>query len=604
MNKNIINKLIEVKASNATTLDLSGLGLTFIPEEVFELKFLTSLDLSNNEIEEISDKMLRLENMKQLNLDNNPIKNIPYEIIHSGVDAIFRYLKEVSHTNSSNQLFEAKLLLVGEGGVGKTTLQRKLLDINAPLPKEDETTRGIDISQLEFDSEEEQRITINIWDFGGQEVYSGTHQLFLTQNSLYALVVDSRREDNNFNYWLNAIEILGGDSPIIIVANEKHDRSVIIDEMGLRSRFPNLVGIIKSNFLTGRGLYEVAQEIRHQIQKLPHLGAQLPNSWLKIRKKLEDTSRNEDFIGIDRYFEICREFEKIEKQGALLLSRYFHEIGILFHFQENPLLRKIIILNPTWLTNAIYKLIDDYQIRINNGQFDREKLKHIWHEPEYSYVEDEILEIMSEFELCYQVDKNKYILPQLLPFDRPDFEWDTEGVVTVKYFYSFMPKGILNRLIVRMHRYINNDCVWNSGVQLKRNNAFALIIQQYFRNEITISIKGDDSKDLLAIVLENIDTINASYRTNLKVQKMIPCNCHICKSGDRPHYYDFDSLKRRIEKGRDKIECENSFDMVSVRSLLGEYEKPSISESEILNNTLRKFGINIELLGKGGEDDK
>ncbi len=43
---------------------------------------------------------------------------------------------------------------------------------------------------------------VNIWDFGGQEVYHSTHQFFLTHRSLYLLVADDRKEDTDFNYWL------------------------------------------------------------------------------------------------------------------------------------------------------------------------------------------------------------------------------------------------------------------------------------------------------------------------------------------------------------------------------------------------------------------
>jgi GTPase SAR1 family protein len=39
---------------------------------------------------------------------------------------------------------------------------------------------------------------VNIWDFGGQEIYHQTHQFFLTERSLYALVADTRTENTDF----------------------------------------------------------------------------------------------------------------------------------------------------------------------------------------------------------------------------------------------------------------------------------------------------------------------------------------------------------------------------------------------------------------------
>jgi Miro-like protein. len=58
---------------------------------------------------------------------------------------------------------------------------------------------------------------MNIWDFGGQEIYHATHQFFLTKRSLYILVADTRKEDTDFYYWLNVVELLSDNSPLLIV---------------------------------------------------------------------------------------------------------------------------------------------------------------------------------------------------------------------------------------------------------------------------------------------------------------------------------------------------------------------------------------------------
>ena len=75
-----------------------------------------------------------------------------------------------------------------------------------------------------------QPFRVNIWDFGGQEIYHATHQFFLTKRSLYVLVADTRKEDTDFYYWLNAVELLSDNSPLLIVKNEKQDRHREINE--------------------------------------------------------------------------------------------------------------------------------------------------------------------------------------------------------------------------------------------------------------------------------------------------------------------------------------------------------------------------------------
>ena len=67
-------------------------------------------------------------------------------------------------------------------------------------------------------------MTLNIWDFGGQEIMHGTHRFFLTERSLYLLVLEDRREDDRSIYdWLKVIRNRGGNSPVMVVINKCDD---------------------------------------------------------------------------------------------------------------------------------------------------------------------------------------------------------------------------------------------------------------------------------------------------------------------------------------------------------------------------------------------
>ena len=158
-----------------------------------------------------------------------------------GNDAIKNYFTQLAE-QEEDYLFEAKMLIVGEPGAGKTSLAWKIEDPDCTLPNEDETTKGIEVKEYNFpihtndfanfeNSEmlEGRKFRINLWDFGGQEIYKATHRFFLSKRSLYALVADSRNEDTDFNYWLHIVEMFGGDSPLLIVLNEKHQRRRDLD---------------------------------------------------------------------------------------------------------------------------------------------------------------------------------------------------------------------------------------------------------------------------------------------------------------------------------------------------------------------------------------
>ena len=93
-------------------------------------------------------------------------------------------------------------------------------------------------------------MTLNVWDFGGQEIMRGTHRFFLTARSLYLLVLENRREDDRSVYdWLKTIRSRGGDSPVIVVINkcDGETANLRLDESGLRQEHPAIVGFVRTS---------------------------------------------------------------------------------------------------------------------------------------------------------------------------------------------------------------------------------------------------------------------------------------------------------------------------------------------------------------------
>jgi hypothetical protein len=183
----------------------------------------------------------------------------------------------------------------------------------------------------------------NIWDFGGQEIYQATHQFFLTRRSVYVLVCDDRKEDTDFSYWLQVVEMLSDASPLVIVQNERQDRTRDINPGSLRARFANLRAVVETNLDTNRGLDGVIQSIRKELESLPHVGVGLPATWKRVREALEQDKR--DYVGLDEYLAICQQHGFTRREDKLQLSGYLHDLGICLHFQDDPLLKNTVVLN-------------------------------------------------------------------------------------------------------------------------------------------------------------------------------------------------------------------------------------------------------------------
>lgn len=515
-----------------------------------------------------------------INLNGCPLLSPPPEILEQGNEAIIRFYDEREKVGI-DQIYEAKLLLIGEGGAGKTTLCRKLFNVEAELPKEEATTQGIDIQPLYFDIKEDKQFRLNVWDFAGQGKYQSAHSFFYTHRSLYVLVDDTRTLDENeayrtfYNHWLQTAELFGGNSPLLVLHNQKADRVRTGFNLGsFQATFPFVKELFRIN-LGGKdtdGIIDLKFQIERWAQKLPHIGDVVPKTWVKVREDIEIERQARPFISDQRYQEICAVHGITDELKQSDLSHYFHDLGVFLHFQDNPLLRRDVFLQNQWVTDAVYKILDDAEIAVQKrGRFDKTDIARLWNEGLYTKRRDELLALMLQFELCYQVqDTETFVAPQLLPGDIPDYSLGTDIPLQLKYEYGFMPKGLLYRLIVRVHRHIaqQQSAVWNSGVVLERANAQADILESLDRRQISVRATGAKAKELVTIINEEVEKLHATYGERLKVEVKIPCNCRICEGTSAPHFYDKKDLDNRIKKGKQTVECKDSFDPVNVIKLL------------------------------------
>jgi internalin A len=217
-------------------------------------------------------------------------------------------------------------------------------------------------------------------------------------------------------------------------------------------------------------------------------------------------------------------------------------------------------------------------VALDLGCFPDNDLAIIWADSQYATVRRKLLQLMMKFKLCYEIPHRPkiYIAPQLLSPNQPEYNWDDTDNLILRYHYEFMPKGMLTRFIVEMHKLIDSELVWKEGVILKDENARAEVIEAYYKNEIRIRIAGKLKKPLLENIRHEFRKIHESYnkpedppeKHRLRYQEFIPCNCSVCKGTQTPFSYSLDSLNKRLKDNRHHIECNNSYEMVEVRSLI------------------------------------
>ncbi|RFP63081.1 MAG: GTPase [Limnothrix sp. CACIAM 69d] len=595
------NQLSELPAviaqlQNLTQLYLGGNQLSELPAAIAQLQNLTELDLSYNQLRELPESIRELPRLEHLNLSGNPLP-IPPEILcrqEQLSENLWRADYESQtildfYFNSHRDpkpLYEAKLLIIGEEGTGKTSLAKKLTDETCQLEPKEESTEGIDVLPWEIDHLDGTPMRVNIWDFGGQEIYQSIHQFFLTKRSLYFLVADDRTENTDFYYWLKLAETFGENSPLLIIKNEKHDRQCPIDEGSLCNKFTNFKAALSTNLETNRGLDQIHTQIRSYLSTLDHVKQTIPAHWANIRAVLENLTQDDPYgAGVGRnylelrdYFDLCRQNGFSTEQDMLAASQFLHDLGICLHFQNIHFFKKYLILRPEWATDTLYKVLDNPDVRADFGRFNDDTLEQLWDEGDESQMRNELLQLMKEFALCYEIPgcKGRYIAPQLLEKERLDYPWDDSDNLILSYRYTFKPKAIFPQLIVALHEQIENNCrVWKHGMVITNGSARAEIIEddRYYEAEIKIRVSGSNKRSFMTVIGHELDKINRSY-DRLTTEVLIPCNCSQCKGSQNPETYPYETLQKFIRDHEALIQCGKSQKMVNVRRLIDDIAEP------------------------------
>ncbi|MEL6442022.1 MAG: hypothetical protein AAFQ80_22600 [Cyanobacteria bacterium J06621_8] len=119
------------------------------------------LGLRNNELKNIPESITKLTNLIVLNLDDNPLEQAPLEIAKEGIKSIRSYFQQLAARLDS--IYEAKLIIVAEGGAGKTTLTKKIENSNYELRQDKATKEGIEVIIWKFlMTEKEREFQVNI----------------------------------------------------------------------------------------------------------------------------------------------------------------------------------------------------------------------------------------------------------------------------------------------------------------------------------------------------------------------------------------------------------------------------------------------------------
>jgi internalin A len=441
--------------ANLQIIYLGGNRLESLPPEIGNLQKLHTLCIDRNQLEELppeigqlhSLQLLRVENNKltalprelaellrrglSITLDSNPFRDPLPELISRGLDSVASYLSSLDDARAQ---YEAKVLLVGEGNVGKTSLVAALR--GDKFIEGRDTTHGIEIYQFSLPHPElKVPMTIRMWDFGGQEVYRVTHQFFYSARTLYIVVWKTRegREENAVEGWLRRIMLrVGRDAQVLVVATYGDERRPELDYPQLKRLFPEiLMGEHTVDNQSGNGIPQLRKGIAYQVSALPQMGQLLSSRWIAARREILAWAGKKPQISYDMLKKICNR-HGMQDSEVVTLVELMHDLGYVIYYGDDEGLRDIVVLNPEWLTKAIGYVLEDASTRAAHGILDHRRLKEIWsnrrHGISYSSsYHPYFLRLMEKFDVSYRLahDSSRSLIAQLVPFERPTLPWES-----------------------------------------------------------------------------------------------------------------------------------------------------------------------------------
>ncbi|WML86570.1 leucine-rich repeat domain-containing protein [Thiothrix subterranea] len=456
-----------------------------------DLPALQKLTCGANEINDLSaiDDLLLSDQLQKFSFHDSPKSGIPSALLGSYhgdncLENIKHYRQAILLHGSVTQK-QLKIQLVGNGRVGKTTLAIAL-ETGKPVEEDCASTHGITIKTIPFPMDNGDTINLNVWDFGGQEIYHATHRLFLSSDCLYLLLWAEETEENDqeirhsINYWLEAIQDLGGNSPIIIVKNQR-DRAknkspvppeLAMEELDQECEFVSISakkyqGIYKLRGIIEEFLYDPKLQVR----------VELPNTWVAVQEQLEALKATDKSIAFSHFRDLCMA-AGIDYVDWFV--DYLHKIGVLF-YQKNTF-QDQVILDQNWVIDAAYRVFDPNgcreDIEDKRGKFKGKFTRSIW--SDVDDVERQIyLDFMRNCGICYEPQyrdnqykaipfaEREFIIPALLPPEsktqkaRREQSQPDDWLLVVDY--PFLHRSIIERLILRLGETYDSE-VWRTGI--------------------------------------------------------------------------------------------------------------------------------------------
>ncbi|SFE40088.1 C-terminal of Roc, COR, domain [Chitinophaga sp. CF118] len=499
-----LSQLKRLLLTNNSLISLDGLQ---------NLKTLHTLHVEENNLdeEEALNNILNIESLVHVYLSGNKVFNdLPEEVVAAGWRAIRDRLKAGKLVSFN----EVKVLLLGNPNVGKSNLL-EYLETKAP-PRNNETTFGIQYKELCIG---ESNITMHFWDFGGQEYFHATHQLFFSPGGLHIVLYsreDVQRDKDNpdicfdLSYWIRCVERLipndARNKIEVIVAENKIDlndyRITALNQLAYTEKYPNL------NFeFTSFSVLHL-KRLRGFLDLLEESGKKLvrthPSSYLNYHDKIKKATTSSVPIS---YIADSQEEEEVVKTAMLV----FRNMGLLLYFDK--IIPDRVFVKPQVLLDLLYKNILGEQ---KSMELTKEEIEQKVKDNDLGITTNEVIDLLINFDLVFQIPdcSNIYFVPQYLkpPHTLVNFFKQHQFLFPDIFIESdnFLMNVAMLKIFSHYGKYVQGKYVkqylfWKDGIVLEKDEMILMI--NFNRQMERIELYSDVKSKNFQLQKEVIDFI-------------------------------------------------------------------------------------------------
>ena len=495
---------------------------------LISLKNLKKLDLTGNQIIKLPLNFVQcFPNLNSLSLARNPIQNIPREIFdkqngfshgENVLNEVRTYLQDLAHGASANN--DVKLLLLGNGGVGKTQIARRLAEReHFVFNAQHDSTHGIVLLQRTLDN-----LNLNIWDFAGQDIYHATHRLFMQTRALFVLVWDiasetsayhkhegRRYKNEKLQYWLEYARCFAPESPILVVQNkvdmpDESEQTYLEQTLEYYKTHYPIIEFVQVSAQTGYNFdvleYWLAESFRQDENLKRQLLIDIPTSWAQVRARIRaKQAEQEKTLSVEDFKTLCADQGIPDSWHTLL--QYLHDTSVTYYregYFDNQ-----IILDQAWAIDAVYAVLNRQSFYFRTGKIKKGRLQYADLQALWKDNTDEerklFIDFMLSTELCFETTEHKshntplqertFVVPQLLPEDKPkavEFEEQERNIRQISEVvpYRFLPSVFIQRFIIKANAFSKIEMMWQHGILLQWQESYAVAEADYDKKHIFI----------------------------------------------------------------------------------------------------------------------